>query len=148
MSLVSKFIVLIERRRLGRRLTAALTALSMLATGFVPASAHAGQSGFDKATKLARDLDDEAANSGAPNVKWARDVNGVRQVQAVVVSNSTDPALTDLRAWVLGTGARQRAAALTTLQAADFALPDLAGQMHHLSAYRGRKVFLATWASW
>jgi AhpC/TSA family len=50
--------------------------------------------------------------------------------------------------WVLGTGAAQRAEALTSLQAPDFTLPDLSGQMHRLSDYRGKKVFLATWASW
>lgn len=52
------------------------------------------------------------------------------------------------RTWVLGTGASRRAAALVSLQAPDFALPDLAGTPHRLSDYRGRKVFLATWASW
>jgi hypothetical protein len=52
------------------------------------------------------------------------------------------------RHWVLGTGAEHRGAALATLQAPDFELPDLDGRMHRLSQYRGRKVFLATWASW
>jgi hypothetical protein len=52
------------------------------------------------------------------------------------------------RTWVLGTGAAQRSSALATLQAPDFTLPDLEGRMHTLSSYRGRKVFLATWASW
>lgn len=52
------------------------------------------------------------------------------------------------RTWVLGTGAEQRAAALATLEAPDFTLPDLEGTRHSLSSYRGRKVFLATWASW
>src|SRR5262249_59051760 len=32
--------------------------------------------------------------------------------------------------------------------APDFALPDLAGQRHTLSAFRGRKVLLNSWASW
>ena len=50
--------------------------------------------------------------------------------------------------WVFGTGAMQRGAALTTLEAPDFALPDLEGHLHHLSSFRGRRVFLATWASW
>jgi AhpC/TSA family len=50
--------------------------------------------------------------------------------------------------WVLGTGSGQRMDALATLEAPDFALPDLAGQIHRLSDYRGKKVFLATWASW
>ena len=52
------------------------------------------------------------------------------------------------RTWVLGTGAAQRSSALATLQAPDFTLPDLEGRMHTLSSYRGRKVLLATWASW
>lgn len=50
--------------------------------------------------------------------------------------------------WVLGEGAAQRADALTTLQAPDFALPDLDGQIHRLSDYRGQRVFLSTWAAW
>lgn len=52
------------------------------------------------------------------------------------------------RVWVLGTGAMLRGATLAGLQAPDFELPDLDGRMHRLSSYRGRKVFLATWASW
>lgn len=50
--------------------------------------------------------------------------------------------------WVLGTGAAQRADALQSLDAPDFSLPDLAGVPHRLSDLRGRKVLLATWASW
>jgi hypothetical protein len=52
------------------------------------------------------------------------------------------------RHWVLGTGAARRGADLATLQAPDFRLPDLNGDLHRLSQLRGRKVFLATWASW
>ena len=51
-------------------------------------------------------------------------------------------------AWVLGESARERKAALTSLEAPDFALPDPSGRMHRLSDYRGKKVFLVTWASW
>lgn len=50
--------------------------------------------------------------------------------------------------WVLGTGANERASALATLQAPDFELPDLSGQLHRLSALRGRRVFMVAWASW
>lgn len=51
-------------------------------------------------------------------------------------------------AWVLGTGAGERARALRSLVAPDFSLPDLAGRVHRLSEHRGRRVLLVTWASW
>jgi AhpC/TSA family len=51
-------------------------------------------------------------------------------------------------AWVLATSARERAAALRSLEAPDFTLPDPSGRQHSLSDYRGKKVFLVTWASW
>ena len=50
--------------------------------------------------------------------------------------------------WALGAGADERNAALAGLIAPDFTLPDLAGTPHSLSALRGKKVFLSTWASW
>ena len=50
--------------------------------------------------------------------------------------------------WVLGTGARATGQALETFEAPDFILPDLGGQPHSMSQFRGKKVFLATWASW
>ena len=50
--------------------------------------------------------------------------------------------------WVLARSAGERTAALASLEAPDFALPDLAGRVHRLSDYRGKKVLLVTWASW
>ena len=50
--------------------------------------------------------------------------------------------------WVLDTDAAQRADAMATFDAPDFELPDLDGRMHRLSDYRGRRVFMAAWASW
>ena len=50
--------------------------------------------------------------------------------------------------WAFGEGADDRAANLTSLDAPDFSLSDLAGTVHSLSDYCGKKVFLATWASW
>ena len=50
--------------------------------------------------------------------------------------------------WALGAGASDRAASLQSLQAPEFALPDLSGVTHTLSDHRGKKVLLATWASW
>ncbi len=37
---------------------------------------------------------------------------------------------------------------IRTLEAPDFVLPDLEGQLHSLSQYRGSKVLLVAWASW
>jgi hypothetical protein len=50
--------------------------------------------------------------------------------------------------WLVGEAAEERRAALESLEAPDFALPDLSGTVHRLSDYRGRKVFLVAWASW
>jgi len=49
---------------------------------------------------------------------------------------------------VLGAAAANRGAALASLEAPDFALPDLAGRVHRLSDYRGKKVLLVAYASW
>jgi hypothetical protein len=54
----------------------------------------------------------------------------------------------DARIWLFGEAAGERTAALESLEAPDFTLPDLAGEPHSLVDYRGRKVLLATWASW
>jgi hypothetical protein len=54
----------------------------------------------------------------------------------------------DGEAWVLGEGAADRGAALRSLQAPDFTLPDRHGRLHTLSEHRGRKVLLVSWASW
>jgi hypothetical protein len=50
--------------------------------------------------------------------------------------------------WALGAPADERNAALEGLQAPDFTLPDIDGVPRSLSQLRGKKVFLATWASW
>lgn len=50
--------------------------------------------------------------------------------------------------WALGAPADERNAALEGLQAPDFTLPDVDGTPRSLSELRGKKVFLATWASW
>jgi len=48
----------------------------------------------------------------------------------------------------LGAPAESRNAALEGLEAPDFTLPDIDGVPRTLSQLRGRKVFMATWASW
>ena len=50
--------------------------------------------------------------------------------------------------WMLGEAAADRSANLESLVAPDFTLPDITGRLHSLSDFRGKKVFLATWASW
>jgi hypothetical protein len=50
--------------------------------------------------------------------------------------------------WMLGDGAEDRSRQLESLRAPDFTLPDITGKLHSLSDFRGKKVFLATWASW
>ena len=49
---------------------------------------------------------------------------------------------------VIGQGGADRHSRLATLEAPDFELPDLDGNQHRLSDYRGKKVLLVTWASW
>lgn len=48
----------------------------------------------------------------------------------------------------VGVAARERARQLESLEAPDFALPDLAGRVHSLSEQRGRKVLLVVYGSW
>ena len=50
-----------------------------------------------------------------------------------------------LNLWALGP-ATAGAHALTTAQATDFSLPDVDGNVFHLSSLRGRKVLLYAWA--
>lgn len=54
----------------------------------------------------------------------------------------------DRDVWALGEPAEARAQQLESLEAPDFALPDINGRERRLSEFRGQKVFLATWASW
>jgi hypothetical protein len=52
------------------------------------------------------------------------------------------------RVAAIGERAEDRAAALATLEAPDFTLPDLSARMHTLSDHRGKKVLLIAYASW
>ena len=54
----------------------------------------------------------------------------------------------DHAVWAFGESAGDRGASLNSLEAPDFTLPDLSGATHSLSDWRGKKVFLATFASW
>ena len=52
-----------------------------------------------------------------------------------------------LLSWYFGLRSDQQQR-LESLQAPNFTLPDMAGKTHSLSDFRGKKVFLVTWASW
>lgn len=50
--------------------------------------------------------------------------------------------------WYFGKREDERGTYLASLEAPNFALPDINGKMHSLADYRGKKVLLITWASW
>ena len=85
-----------------------------------------------------------------PSGDRSRYVDGERVNAAAFWRRLGNPIVHDAvgEVWAFGAGASDRAAALQSLEAPDFALPDLAGVTHTLSQQRGKKVLLATWASW
>ena len=103
-NLLAPFIVLIERRRLRLVLSAALTATLLAVMGLHARTAAAEPGSAQVQRKMARDLHDEVDGKRSARAKWARDVRGVRQVQVIVVSNSPDPEMKDLRRHVLRMG--------------------------------------------
>jgi hypothetical protein len=50
--------------------------------------------------------------------------------------------------WLFGTPGETFAQTRASLAAPDFTLPDLDGRLHSLAEHRGKKVVLASWASW
>lgn len=52
-----------------------------------------------------------------------------------------------LSVWYFGLRSDQRQT-LASLEAPNFTLPDMEGKLHSLLDFRGKKVFLVTWASW
>lgn len=54
----------------------------------------------------------------------------------------------DERAAFVGVAAAERAERLASLEAPDFTLPDLNGDLHSLHEARGKKVLLAAYGSW
>ena len=100
MNAVSKFIVLIERRRLPRALAWMLASLALVGSLFSLQGAHAQTA----SSKIAADLQQVISAPTTPKLSWAKDVNGIRYVKVLVISNSTDPDLVALRADVLAKG--------------------------------------------
>jgi hypothetical protein len=81
-------------------LAMALVSLSLLMT-LAAQPAHAEPV---PASKIAADMWQVVLSPTTPRLSWAKDVNGVRMVKALIVSNSTDPDLTALRADVIAKG--------------------------------------------
>lgn len=85
-----------------------------------------------------------------PRQDAARYVQGTQTNIAAFWRLLGRPVLHDKRGghWLLAPAAAERAATLASLDAPDFELPDIDGQLHRLSDYRGKRVFLTTWSSW
>jgi hypothetical protein len=85
-----------------------------------------------------------------PDARISEFVAGGRYNLAALASLLGQPVVTDAEhhAWCFGEAAAERKRMLTSLDAPDFSLPDLDGKMHSLSDYRGKKVFVVSWASW
>jgi hypothetical protein len=79
----------------------------------------------------------------------ATDADGRVNVVALA-EKLKQPVVHDARrgAWVFGVSSAQRSQDLQSLQAPDFTLPDLDGNLHSLSDYRGKKVFLHSYGSY
>ncbi len=50
--------------------------------------------------------------------------------------------------WAFGTSVNARRDALFSLNAPEFTLPDIDGNLHSLSDYRGKKIFMYSWGSY
>jgi hypothetical protein len=85
-----------------------------------------------------------------PDARKSELADGGRYNLAALANLLGQPFVTDAEhhAWCIGEAASERKRALTSLDAPDFTLPDLDGKMHSLSQYRGKKVFVVSWASW
>jgi AhpC/TSA family len=85
-----------------------------------------------------------------PDARKSEFVDGGRYNLAALTSLLGQPVVADaeFNAWCFGAAASERKRMLTSLNAPDFSLPDLDGKMHSLSDYRGKKVFVVSWASW
>ncbi|TXH53592.1 MAG: hypothetical protein E6Q93_19060, partial [Burkholderiaceae bacterium] len=98
------FIVIIERSMRRARTWLALLGIALVAAMWA-APAHAAPWSERVRGKIARDMDGELRTDRAPRERWARDVRGVRHVQAIVVAEpGPDPELRELRAAVLKLG--------------------------------------------
>ena len=99
----SKFTVLIERRNALRWLATVTTSAALLFSALHAPMAHAGNA-FGRAVKVAKDLQAALDAPITPTVKWAKDINGVRNLQVLITGVGTDPQLTALRTAIKSAG--------------------------------------------
>src|SRR5690242_13876655 len=93
---LTRFSLLIEPQRV-RALLGTTTAMCAL-LGLLGGNAAHAQA---LSPKIAPDLAGVVNAATTPSLSWAKDVDGVRYVKALVVSDSADPNLANLRAAVL-----------------------------------------------
>ena len=101
MNAPAQFIVLIERRIINHRFLAVLFGMLLLFAAAIGVRPAFGQTA---SSKIASDLQAVISAPTTPLLNWAKDVNGIRYVKVLVISNSTDPDLVALRADVLAKG--------------------------------------------
>ncbi|MBL0124364.1 MAG: hypothetical protein IPP88_17105 [Betaproteobacteria bacterium] len=94
----------VERWRLCKALAVLMASMALFVAGPGLKVVHAKPLAGHTHAKIAHDLDGEINETRAPKAKWARDVNGVRHVQVVIVSDPPDAEMTELRAQVLRLG--------------------------------------------
>src|SRR5262249_17784342 len=106
MILLTEFTVLLEKRRIRDRLLGAFAAVVFVAGAMYCARASAQPLLSGKQDKIARDLQDGISTLPLRNrnSRWTRDVNGVRTVQVVIVTDGVDADMSDLRSQVLRLG--------------------------------------------
>ena len=103
MTLASRLIALIERAAYAvhSRWFKAGAALPLSAVLLFAAPALLAQTA---ASEIAADLQQVISAPSMPVNSWARNINGNRMVEVLIVSNSTDPNLTALRSAVIAKG--------------------------------------------
>ncbi|HEX4598830.1 MAG TPA: S8 family serine peptidase, partial [Burkholderiaceae bacterium] len=99
---LSRFTALIERRRIRRQFSLGLIRLAAGALASMAALVASPAQGRDH--EVARDLQQAIDAPMTPSVGWARDVNGRRHMQALILSSAADPEMADLRAFVVRSG--------------------------------------------
>src|SRR4051812_11191316 len=127
----TQFTVLIERRRHPQTSLAWwMTLLVLAALALMPRMRAGKPVAFHPHAKIARDLQDAMAPDKGRPERWSRRLHGIQHVEAIIVSNSIDPEMSDLRAQVRRAGgkvvARHRAVHAITVQVPAARLAELA----------------------